>query len=85
MNTPIQGTAADIMKMAMIRVSDDIKANAYDAKILLQVHDELIVEVREDQANDVADLLVSDMQNICQLNVPLKVNVNTGINWYEAK
>ena len=85
MNTPIQGTSADIIKIAMVRVSNRLKAENMQAKLILQVHDELIVEAPLAEADKAAAILVEEMQNAAQLSVPLKVDVNKGENWYVAK
>ena len=85
MNSPIQGTAADIMKIAMIRVHDRLLKEGYDAKILVQVHDELLLEVKEDQKDIVMNALCEEMEKAASLAVPLDVDAHSGINWYEAK
>ena len=85
LNTPIQGTAADLIKMAMIRVDKALSEKYPQAKLLLQVHDELIVECPEDIATDVADLVSTEMQQVSQLCVPLLAEAKWGKNWYEAK
>ncbi len=83
MNTPIQGTAADIMKVAMIDVHKKLKG--MKSKLVLQVHDELIVDVFEPEAQDVKQILMTGMENAMKMKVPLKVNVASGKNWAEAK
>lgn len=83
-NTPIQGTAADIIKIAMIRVYDRLKQSGLDAKLILQVHDELIVEAREDCAEEAAALLKEEMENAVKLAVPMTVDVNIGKTWYDT-
>ena len=85
LNTPIQGTAADLIKMAMIRVAQALKVNYPEAKLLLQVHDELIVECPENIAQQVAELISNEMQNVAELSVPLLAEAKIGRNWYEAK
>lgn len=85
MNTPIQGTSADIIKIAMVKVASRLKAENMQAKLILQVHDELIVEAPLAEADKAAKILVEEMQNAAQLSVPLKVDVNKGENWYVAK
>ena len=85
LNTPIQGTAADIIKLAMIRVEQALNEHYPEAKLLLQVHDELIVECPEAIAPQVAQLVSREMQNVAQLNVPLTAEAKTGKSWYEAK
>lgn len=85
MNTPIQGTAADIMKIAMINVYNKLKEANLEAKVVLQVHDEIIIETPESEMEKVKQLLQEGMQNACELKVPLKVDINSGKNWLEAK
>lgn len=80
-NTPIQGTAADIMKIAMIRVYKALKETNYRSKLLLQVHDELVLEVFQDELGEVANLVNSEMEQAYQLSVPLIVDVEYGPNW----
>ena len=82
-NHPIQGTAADIIKLAMIRLHEQLKQ--YRAKLLLQIHDELILEVPEDEVELIRPMLVETMSNAFALSVPLKVDVGFGRNWYELK
>ncbi len=85
MNTPIQGTAADIMKIAMIKVNEELENRNLKAQIVLQVHDELLLEVADEQIEEVKDLLKTSMENACKLKVPLKVDMCEAKNWYEAK
>ena len=85
LNTPIQGTAADLIKLAMIRVDAALAENFPEAKLLLQVHDELIVECPEEIAEEVAKLISHEMENVAQLNVPLTAEAKIGKSWYEAK
>ena len=85
MNAPIQGTAADIMKIAMIRVYDSLKREGLKSRILLQVHDELLLEVWEDEVEKVREILMRDMKGAAELSVSLEIDVHTGKNWYEAK
>ena len=85
LNTPIQGTAADLIKLAMIRVENALNASFPQAKLLLQVHDELIVECPEDLAQDVAKLVSREMEGVAQLKVPLTAEANYGKSWYAAK
>ena len=85
MNTPIQGTAADIMKMAMIAVYDKMKAGNFKSRVLLQVHDELVAEVTADEKEAVAKLLKETMETVVSLRVPLVADVNEGKNWAETK
>ncbi len=84
-NMPIQGTAADIIKIAMIRVSDRLKAENLDARLILQVHDELIVEAREDIADKVCDIIKYEMENSAKMAVALSVDAASGETWFEAK
>ena len=85
MNTPVQGTAADIIKLAMIRVHDRLEKEVPSAKLLLQVHDELIVEVPVQEADKAAQVLHEEMMNAAELAVPLNADVNRGETWYDAK
>jgi len=85
LNTPIQGTAADLIKLAMIRVENALKTHYPEAKLLLQVHDELIVECPEAIASQVAALVSEQMQTVAALKVPLMAEANCGKSWYEAK
>jgi DNA polymerase-1 len=82
---PIQGTAADIMKIAMINVSQKLKAEGLAAKLILQVHDELIVECPEHEAETVGVLLRGEMENAARLTVPLVAETHSGKSWYETK
>ena len=85
LNTPIQGTAADIIKLAMIRVEAALNEHFPEAKLLLQVHDELIVECPEEMAAEVAALVSREMQNVASLSVPLTAEAKFGKSWYDAK
>ena len=85
MNSPIQGTAADIMKIAMLRVRKALKEQGLRANILLQIHDELLLEVPKEEAEQVAILLQKEMMEAATLTVPLSVEVKIGENWYETK
>ena len=85
LNTPIQGTAADIIKLAMIRVEQALEEAFPESKLLLQVHDELIVECPEEQAEQVAQLVSQQMQSAAALSVPLTAEANIGKSWYDAK
>ena len=85
LNTPIQGTAADIIKLAMLRVEEALNREFPEAKLLLQVHDELIVECPEDIAPQVAELVSREMLNAARLQVPLTAEAKYGKSWYEAK
>lgn len=85
LNTPIQGTAADLIKLAMIHVDRTLSKKFPEAKLLLQVHDELIVECPEEIAEQVAELISNRMEQVAQLNVPLLAEAKWGKSWYEAK
>ena len=85
LNTPIQGTAADLIKLAMIRVDQALAEKFPEARLLLQVHDELIVECPEEIAEQVAALVGSQMEQVAQLRVPLPAEAKWGKSWYEAK
>ena len=84
MNAPIQGTAADIIKLAMIRVSRALKEKGLKSHLILQVHDELLVETYKDEISTVQDILVKNMEGAANLHVPLDVDVKEGNNWDEA-
>ena len=81
---PIQGTAADIIKLAMVNVANRLKKEKLEGRLILQVHDELIVECPEKEADTVAKLLAEEMENVIHLSVPLSVEVKTGHTWHEA-
>ena len=85
LNTPIQGTAADLIKMAMIRVDKALREEFPEARLLLQVHDELIVECPEGIASQVAELVSREMENIAALKVPLTAEAKIGKSWFDAK
>ena len=85
MNTPVQGTAADLIKIAMINVYNRLKAEKLNAKLILQVHDELIIESDTACADKCAELLKEEMQGVYDMRVPLAVDVHTGHSWYDAK
>ncbi|MGM9651685.1 MAG: DNA polymerase I [Faecousia sp.] len=85
MNTPIQGTAADIIKLAMLRVSEALEENGLQARLLLQVHDELIVECPPEEAEQVMQIVTRQMQGAAELSVPLIAEAKMGKSWYEAK
>ncbi len=84
MNSPIQGTAADIIKIAMIKVWKALKEAGLESKLILQVHDELLIEAKENEVDQVRRILAENMQNAASLKVNLEVDLNTGKNWYEA-
>ena len=85
MNTPIQGTAADIMKIAMINVYKELQKQKLDAKIVLQVHDELMIEANINEKEQVKQILKKCMEEAMKMRVPLKVELSEALNWYEAK
>lgn len=85
MNTPIQGSSADIMKLAMINVYNKFKEVGITSKILLQVHDEIIVDCKNSELDLIKKIIKEEMEQVCKLEVPLKVEIDTGTNWYEAK
>ncbi len=85
MNSPIQGTAADIIKIAMIRVKDRLESMNLKSRLILQVHDELLIEAAKDEESLVRDILKEEMENAAHLEVPLEIDIHTGNNWYEAK
>lgn len=85
MNTPIQGTAADIMKIAMINVYNELKARNLKSKIVLQIHDELIIEALNEEKEEIKEVLKTQMEKAANLLVPLNVEVEEGKNWYQAK
>lgn len=85
MNTPVQGSAADIIKIAMVKVYRRLKEEVPDARLILQVHDELIVECSEKDADAAGKILSEEMTHACKLRVPLTADVNRGESWYEAK
>ncbi len=85
MNSPIQGTAADIMKIAMIRVWERLHTEGLRSRLILQVHDELLIETYEDEEEQVRCILTEEMQNAAKLSVRLEVDLHTGHDWYEAK
>lgn len=85
MNMPIQGTAADIIKIAMVRVNHSLKERNLKSRLILQVHDELIIEAPENEKEEAAELLKNNMETAVKLKVPLVVDVKEGYSWYEAK
>ena len=84
MNAPIQGTAADIIKLAMINVYNALKNGGYKSKLILQVHDELLVETYKDEIDDVKNIISDGMKNAARLRVPLEIDLQQGNNWFEA-
>ena len=85
LNTPIQGTSADIIKKAMVEVYKKFKENNIKTKMIIQVHDELIFDVVESEKEMVESIVKDTMENVIKLDVPLKVSNDYGINWYDAK
>ena len=85
LNTPIQGTAADILKMAMIKMQEEIDKHNFNAKMVIQVHDELVFDVPKNEVEEFIPILKDVMENIYELKVPLKVDIEYGNTWYEAK
>lgn len=85
MNAPIQGTAADIMKIAMIGVASRIDKLQLKSRLLLQVHDELLIETYEDELETVRQILTEEMENACELKVKLEIDMHSGETWYDAK
>lgn len=85
MNSPIQGSAADIIKLAMLKVYSELKAKHPDAKLILQVHDELIIEAPDSELDEIKELLVRNMESAMNLSVKLAAEVNTGHTWYDLK
>jgi len=83
-NAPIQGSAADIIKIAMIRIYKRLKSEKFFSKMILQVHDELIFEVKIDELEKLKSMVIHEMSNAVKLDVPLKVDWGTGNNWFEA-
>jgi len=85
MNAPIQGTAADIMKIAMIGVNRALKDKHMKSRLVLQVHDELLIEAHETEIEQVKEILKQEMEGAASLDVPLDIDMHTGSTWYEAK
>ena len=85
MNSPIQGTAADIIKIAMIRVWQALRDSGLKSRLILQVHDELVIETYREEEEQVRQILLENMQGAAELDVALEVDLHTGDNWYEAK
>ncbi len=85
MNSPIQGTAADIIKIAMIRVNQRLKEEHFRSRLILQIHDELLVEAHKEELDSVAKIMVEEMQGAAELSILLEAEVKQGSNWFEAK
>lgn len=84
MNAPIQGTAADIIKIAMINIEKELEERKFESKLLLQVHDELVIETKLEEKDQVKDLLIRNMENVIKMSVPLKVEAEEGKTWFDA-
>ncbi len=84
-NAPIQGTAADIIKIAMVKVYHRLQAEQLDAQLIMQIHDELIVEAKDDIADRVCNIVKEEMEHACKMAVKLSVDAHTGKSWYDAK
>ena len=85
MNMPLQGSAADIIKIAMIKVFDELKNRNLKSKIILQIHDELIIDCKKNELEEVLSILKEQMENAVSLSIPLEVNISYGDSWYDAK
>jgi DNA polymerase-1 len=85
MNAGIQGMAADVFKMALVRLDRALERSDAASRLVLQVHDEVILEVPPEEADDVTELTLDAMRNVCQLSVPLEVNLSWGDSWADAK
>jgi DNA polymerase-1 len=83
-NAPIQGSAADIIKIAMVKIHERMKAEKFRSKMILQVHDELIFEVEVSELEKLKEMVLYEMSNPVKLDIPLKVEWGTGNNWFEA-
>ena len=85
MNSPIQGSAADIIKIAMIKVYRELTEKNYQSKLILQVHDELIIKTYQSEIDEIKELLVRNMENAMDLKVKLESDLNQGDTWYDLK
>ena len=85
LNTPIQGTSADILKIAMIEIYKELKERNLKAKMIIQVHDELLIDCPKEEIEEVTNLIKDKMENAYKFSVPLKVDIQNGENWYDAK
>lgn len=85
LNTPVQGSAADIIKLAMVRIYNRLKDGGFKSRLILQVHDELIIEAARDELQEVRNILREEMENAAELSVPLVVDMSEGRSWYDAK
>ena len=85
MNSPIQGTAADLIKLAMLHVYDSLKKAGLQSKLILQIHDELLIETKTEETEMVREILTKEMKQVCDMAVSLEIDLHTGTDWYEAK
>ena len=85
LNTPIQGTCADILKLAMVRIAKELEAKGLKSKMILQMHDELVFDCLEEEKDTVIKIAKEIMENVIKLNVPLRADASFGTDWYEAK
>ena len=85
LNTPIQGTSADIIKKAMVEIAQKLKEEKVESRMLLQVHDELIFDIKKEEKEKVTQIVTETMTKTIELKVPLKVSADFGANWYETK
>ncbi len=85
MNMPVQGSAADIIKIAMVKVYNALKAKNMKSKLILQVHDELLIDAYNDEVEEVQKILKYEMENAVHLKTTLDIDMHTGKNWFEAK
>ena len=85
LNTPIQGTSADIIKLAMIKVKEEMKKKNLKSKMIVQVHDELVFDALKEEKEELIELITDVMENVIELSLPLKIDVEYGDNWYQAK
>jgi DNA polymerase-1 len=83
-NMPIQGTAAELIKIAMIKIYRDLKNKNLKSKMILQIHDELLIEVHKDELDYITSMVVENMENALKLDVPIKIDYGTGKSWFEA-
>ena len=85
MNMPLQGSSADIIKLAMVHVAERLKKEGMKTKMIMQVHDELVLDAPKEEAEAAAALLKEEMEGAVSLRVPLTAEVSTGVSWYDAK
>ena len=83
-NMPIQGTAAEMIKIAMIKIYKDLKDNNLKSKLILQVHDELLLEVHKDEVDYISEMVIKNMKKAIELDVPIEIDCGFGPSWYEA-